>query len=245
MESDAKAVMLRLGIDIDVTSRLDEQSTAIQQMVSIARACTSNTKLLIMDEATSSLSDNEITILFNLVKKLKEQNISTIFVTHKMDEIYRLCDRATILKDGELVTCGLISELPKLKLVSLMLGRDASEIINKKKQYHPEKQNAEILCSVKGIKKANRRLNGVDIVIRKGEVVGLAGLLGAGKTELAKVFCRGFHYAGEIIYNHRQLSLKAVRRHQKGRKLLPGGSQVEEFSHYGVKDNLTMTIMEK
>ena len=99
MNEDAKKALLELGVEVDVTAQLSQQSTAIQQMVSIARALARNTKLLIMDEATSSLDAGEVKVLFRVVKNLKEKGISTIFVTHKMDEIYQLCDSATIYRE--------------------------------------------------------------------------------------------------------------------------------------------------
>lgn len=187
MNANAKKAMLDLGVDVDVTQQLQMQSTAIQQLTAIARALSIDTKLLIMDEATSSLDNNEVARLFEVVRRLKQRGISTIFITHKLDEVYQICDRGTIFKDGEFVTCKPLSELPKLDLISLMIGRDAREILNKKKEYNKEKLNADTFVEAKNIRKANRRLNGINIEIRKGEVVGLAGLLGSGRTELAKV----------------------------------------------------------
>ena len=163
MNEDARKALAELGVEVDVTAQLSQQSTAIQQMVSIARALARNTKLLIMDEATSSLDTGEVKVLFEVVKNLKAKGISTIFVTHKMDEIYQLCDSATIYRDGEYVACLPLSELPKLKLISLMIGRDASELLNKRKKYDLNKIKSEVICRVKEIRKANHRLNGINL----------------------------------------------------------------------------------
>lgn len=244
----AQDALSKLGIDVDVHAPLHTQSTAIQQMVSIARASTEDMKLLIMDEATSSLTETEIDVLFNLVNRLKAQGISIIFITHKLDEVYRICDRATILKDGEFVACENLSELPKLKLVSLMIGRDAGAIIGKKKIYDPSTQEGEILCSVRGIEKANHRLNGVDLDIRRGEVVGIAGLLGAGKTELAKViFGEDVHYSGEVFFNNQAIKFKSpFDAIKKGEAFVPEDRKVEGiFPFMSIQDNLTMTVMGK
>lgn len=151
MNQNAKKALLDLGVDIDVTAQLSLQSTAIQQMVSIARALARNIKLLIMDEATSSLDTGEVKVLFDVVRALKSRGIATIFVTHKMDEIYQVCDSATIFKDGEYVDCLPLDQLPKLKLISLMIGRDASELVNKRKIYDPEKVKGEVICRVEGV----------------------------------------------------------------------------------------------
>ena len=155
MRKKAKAAMLDLGIDVDVNQPIHMQSTAVQQMTSIARALAMDTKILIMDEATSSLENKEVETLFGVVRKLKERGISTIFITHKLDEVFKICDRATILKDGELVTCRDMKDLSKLELISLMIGRDASDIVNKKKVYDPEKQKTKVFFSAKNIRKAN------------------------------------------------------------------------------------------
>lgn len=246
MNSNAKAAMLDLGIDIDVTQQLQMQSTAIQQMTAIARALSIDTKLLIMDEATSSLDNNEVAVLFEVVRKLKKRGISTIFITHKLDEVYQICDRGTILKDGEFVTCQPLSELPKLDLISLMIGRDAREILDKKKQYSPEKQNADVFVEARNIEKANHRLNGISIEIRKGEVVGLAGLLGSGRTEIAKVlFGDDQNYEGEIFLNHMAIKFKSPHNAIKKRFAFCSEDRKTEgiFPFMSVQDNLTMSLL--
>lgn len=248
MNENARKAMLDLGVDVDVTELLNIQSTAIQQMVSIARALARNAKLLIMDEATSSLDNGEVAILFDVVRKLKVKGISTIFVTHKMDEIYKICDKATIFKDGEYVTCRPLSELPKLELISLMIGRDASELINKHKQYDPKKQKTEIICKIKGIEKANRRLNGVNLEIHKGEVVGLAGLLGSGRTETAKViFGDDINYEGKIYIGNTAVKFKNPRGAiKRGWAFCSEDRKTEGiFPYMTVQDNLTMGILGK
>lgn len=244
MNEDAKKAMLDLGVDIDVTQQLQMQSTAIQQMTSIVRALSIDTKLLIMDEATSSLDNNEVAVLFDVVRKLKAKGISTIFITHKLDEVYQICDRGTLLKDGELVTCRPMSEFPKLELISLMIGRDASEILDKKKEYNPEKQKADIFFEARDITKANHRLNGIDIKILRGEVVGLAGLLGSGRTELAKVIFGGDqNYIGEMFLNHCAIKFKSPSEAIKKRfSFCPEDRKTEGiFPFMSVQDNLTMS----
>lgn len=245
---DSNKILLDLGINIDVTAKLHEQSTAVQQMVAIARALSIDTKLLIMDEATSSLENNEVKILFDVIRKLRDRGISTIFITHKMDEIYKICDRVTIFKDGEFVTCRNIKEITKLELISLMIGRDASELLNKKKKFNPDLQNAEVICSIKGIKKANKKLKGIDIEIRKGEIVGLAGLLGSGRTELAKVlFADDIYYDGEIIFRQQHIKFKSPNQSIKEGLAFCSEDRKTEgiFPTMTIEDNLTMSILER
>ncbi len=246
MNRNAGKALAELGVDIDVTAQLGMQSTAIQQMVSIARALSRNTKLLIMDEATSSLDTGEVKVLFDVVKSLKDRGIATIFVTHKMDEIYQVCDAATIFKDGEYVDCLPLDQLPKLKLISLMIGRDASELVNKRKQYDPSKVRSEVICRVTGVKKANYRLKGINLEIHKGEVLGLSGLLGSGRTETAKViFGDDVNYDGEVCMGNTAVRFKSPADAIRRRLAFCSEDRKAEgiFPYMSVQDNLTMTIL--
>lgn len=166
MEKNAAQALSELGIEVDVRKKVETQSTAIQQMTSIARALAKNVKLLIMDEATSSLDQGETAVLFEVVRKLKARGISTIFITHKMDEVYQICDRGTIFKDGKYVTCRPMVDLPKIELVSLMIGNNAEKLINKRKIY--QENSGEAIYQATGVRTANHRLNGIDIEIKKG-----------------------------------------------------------------------------
>ena len=185
-EQKADEILKGMGIEVDVKQHLSTQSTAIQQMVAIARAISINAKLVIMDESTSSLDDKEISVLFKVIRNLKEQNISVIFISHRLDEIFEICDTMTILKDGELVGEYEVKDMTKISMISKMIGRDASSIVNYKKDYTCTKIGDKIVCRVNNIHRGVK-LRGIDLEIREGEVVGLAGLLGAGRTELAKV----------------------------------------------------------
>lgn len=246
MKEKARARMLDLGITVDVDNTVETQSTAIQQMTAIARALEMNTKILIMDEATSSLETKEVDILFDVVRKLKERGISTIFITHKLDEVFKICDRVTILKDGEFVTARSMEGFTKLELISLMIGRDASSIVNKRKIHDKSKQDAPIFFSARNIRKNNYRLNGIDIDIHKGEVLGLAGLLGSGRTELAKViFGDDIYYEGEMFLNNMAVKFKGpYDAIKKGLAYCTEDRRAEGiFPNMSVMDNLTMTIL--
>lgn len=247
MREKAKVAMLDLGLDVNVDSPIETQSTAIQQMTAIARALELNAKVLIMDEATSSLETKEVRTLFEVVRKLKNRGISTIFITHKLDEVFQICDRVTILKDGEYVATKPMEGMTKLELISLMIGRDASNIVNKKKIHDPEKQKAPVFFSARGIRKNNFRLNGIDIDIHRGEVVGLAGLLGSGRTELAKViFGDDVYYEGEMFLNNIAVRFKSPNDAKKhGLAYCTEDRRAEGiFPNMSVMDNLTMTILD-
>ncbi len=134
VEKRAGEILSDLGLEeVDINEPLCKLSVATQQMVAIARAVSIDAKLVVMDEPTSSLSEKEVRTLFRVIENLKKQNISIIFISHKLDEVFEICDRATILRDGRLVGQYAIGDLTKLKMVSLMIGRDATSALEKKK----------------------------------------------------------------------------------------------------------------
>ena len=132
MFRSAAELLGEMGIYIDVTKELNHYSTAIQQMVAIARAIFSNAKLVVMDEPTSSLDEGETAVLFEQMRKLKAKGLAIIFISHRLDEIFEICDTVTILKDGKLVGEEPVAGLTKLALVSKMIGRDATDVLKKK-----------------------------------------------------------------------------------------------------------------
>lgn len=245
MIAEADRILGDLGIHIDVEKPLKAYSTAIQQMVAIARAISTNTKLVIMDEPTSSLDANEVQILFRIIRKLKNQGISVIFISHKLDEIFEICERLTVFKDGEYVGNYDVKELDQLKLISLMIGRDAVKLERKKEGYNFSK--AEELMSVKGVKQG-MRLNGIDIDIKQGEVVGLAGLLGSGRTELAQViFGANAMDEGEIFWHGNSIKVNSpADAISKGIGYCTEDRKVEGIiPHLSVKENLTIALLPK
>ncbi len=184
MIQECERILEDLGIQVDVTKPLGTYGTAVQQMVAIGRAISVNAKLVIMDEPTSSLDTKEVQVLFRVIRRLKEKNIAVIFISHRLDEIFEICERVTILRDGSLAGEVGIEEIDQLKLISYMIGKEARQLERKKTGYGL--QDAELLTDMKDICQGTR-LNGIGIEIKKGEVLGLAGLLGSGRTELAKV----------------------------------------------------------
>ncbi|MBS5935183.1 MAG: sugar ABC transporter ATP-binding protein [Clostridiales bacterium] len=245
MIAEADRILGDLGIHIDVEKPLKAYSTAIQQMVAIARAISTNTKLVIMDEPTSSLDANEVQILFRIIRKLKNQGISVIFISHKLDEIFEICERLTVFKDGEYVGNYDVKELDQLKLISLMVGRDAVKLERKKEGYNFSK--AEELMSVKGVKQG-MRLNGIDIDIKQGEVVGLAGLLGSGRTELAQViFGANAMDEGKIFWHGNSVKVNSpADAISKGMGYCTEDRKVEGIiPHLSVKENLTIALLPK
>ncbi len=244
-EEKAKALLLDMGIKVDVRGILSRQSTAMQQMVSIARAISINARLVVMDEPTSSLDDKEVKVLFNVIKKLKAQDISVIFISHRLDEIFEICDAITILKDGERVGYSAIKDITKLELVSKMIGKDASKIISRKKSYNKDKKSNENIIETKNIVR-EPKVRGIDIEVKKGEVVGLAGLLGSGRTELVRlIFGADAPQSGEVYINGEKVRLNlpkdAIR---KGLGFTPEDRKIEGIiPHMSVKENITLAML--
>ena len=174
---------LNLG-HLDVTRTLDSYSVAVQQMIAIARAVDIQAKVLILDEPTSSLDENETQRLFAVVRELKKQGLGIIFVSHFLDQIYDLCDRVTVLRNGELVGEYEIANLPRVELISKMIGKELGDIQNMEKNVSTASD--EILIQADGLT-AFGRISDFDLQIRKGEVIGFAGLLGSGRTETAEL----------------------------------------------------------
>ena len=245
MISEAKRILEELGIEIDVTRPLKNYSTAIQQMVAIARAVSINAKLVIMDEPTSSLDTHEVQVLFRIIRQLKSKGISVIFISHKLDEIFEICDRLTVFKDGEYVGDYDIGELNQLKLISLMVGNDTVELERNKQGY--EFANAKVIAEMKDIRQG-MRLNGINIEIKQGEVVGLAGLLGSGRTELAQVlFGSGMPDNGEIFWWGEKAGIHSpADAIKKGMGFCTEDRKTEGIiPHLSVRENITIALLPK
>ena len=186
-----RVILSRFGIDVDVKAPLGSYPTAIQQLVAIARAISLNAKLVIMDEPTSSLDDHEVDILFGVVRALKESGISVLYVSHHLDELFRICDRVTVMRDGSSVACRIIADANKLELIADMLGRDVEDIEAAGMTDFSggtdggDGAPGEMLLEAEGIA-TDRRLRRLDLSLRRGEIVGLGGLLGSGRTEAAR-----------------------------------------------------------
>jgi monosaccharide-transporting ATPase len=187
MNRDSREILSRYGIVADVKRPLGELGLGVQQMVAVARAVSADAGVVIMDEPTSSLEPREVDKLLSVVGLLRDQGVAIVYVSHKLDEIFRACDQVTVLRDGRLVSTGPVADLNRLQLISMMLGRDASELESARTKFGG---GGEIAAEVPVLKAAGLQrkfvLEDISLVVRPGEVVGLAGLLGSGRSETAK-----------------------------------------------------------
>jgi galactofuranose transport system ATP-binding protein len=181
----ARERLKRLNIDIDVERRLGSFSLAIQQLVAIARALEEDTRVLVLDEPTASLDANETELLFQILRDLKDRGIAIVFISHFLDQVFKIADRISVLRNGRLVGTAAAAELPRLKLISLMLGRELEET-EERLETGPRAAGGEPILVAEGVGR-RRVMTPFDLTLRPGEVVGLAGLLGSGRTEVAKL----------------------------------------------------------
>ena len=184
MNKMAQKIVDDLNINIDVTVALENYSVALQQMVAIARAVDMDSKVLILDEPTSSLDDSEVEKLFKMMLRLKKEGVGIVFVTHFLEQVYAVCDRITVLRNGELVGEYPVAELPRVQLVAKMMGKNFDDLASIKEA--ESSVQSEVIIDANGLGHRGK-IKPFDLVIHKGEVIGLTGLLGSGRSELARV----------------------------------------------------------
>lgn len=224
IKKTAKAALDRLGIDLDIDVQIENLSIAKQQLVSIARAIAFDAKLIILDEPTSSLSSGEVELLFRIIKDLKQKGISILFVSHKLDELFEVSDRFTVLRDGQWVGRYDRSELDESKLIKLMVGRN----VEYERLTSDGTPVGKTVFEVKGLSKKGN-FEDINFSVKAGEIVGITGLVGAGRTELAQsIFGVQPVDRGEIILNGKvvnpQTTTEAV---QLGMAYVPESRQLQ------------------
>jgi galactofuranose transport system ATP-binding protein len=187
MNREAAEILERYGIQADVTAPLRSLGLGVQQMVAIARAISVDARAVIMDEPTSSLEAREVETLFGVIGQLREEGVGVIYVSHRLEELYEICDRVTVLRDGRVAHTGKLSDLSRLQLIAHMLGRELAEVEKEGATGFSEEHETarEPILVAQGLTQ-HPRLREVSLDVRPGEVVGLAGLLGAGRSETAK-----------------------------------------------------------
>ena len=206
MKKEAKSTLLELGLDIDVDTPARELSVGRQQIIEIAKALSTNAEVIIMDEPTAALTDREITTLFEMILKLKAKGVSFVYISHRMEEIFAICDRITILRDGSYVSTERISETSFEKVVQLMVGRELGDRFPKRDAVIGEEKLVVTGLSRKGL------FENVSFTVHAGEVIGFAGLMGAGRTEVVQTLF-GYHQpsAGTIQLDGKNISISNPR----------------------------------
>jgi D-xylose transport system ATP-binding protein len=215
MNADAQKYLSAFIMNLDPGTLVKDLSVGKQQMVEIAKALSINAKVLVLDEPTSALTETETACLFQVVRELKKQNVTMIYISHKLEEIFEICDRVTVLRDGETVGTQDIRDLDRDKLVSLMVGRDLTNL-------YPERaaRIGDEVLRVSNLNVAHPFLPGERVVrdvsfsARRGEVLGISGLMGSGRSELVTALFGAFpaDVRGEVFIEGRRVQLKSPRK---------------------------------
>lgn len=241
MDKKAEELFNRLHVDIDPSTKVADLTTGYQQIVEIAKAVSKDAKILIMDEPSAPLTTSEVEAMFKIVDTLKTQGVTIIYISHRMEEIFRLSDRVSVLRDGKYITTVNTADTSKSELIKLMVGRELSET-------YPERKNkaSETVLSIK--KLTGNGVKDVSFDVKRGEVLGLAGLIGAGRTELAQLL---FGYekiiSGEIILNGKSIRPKnCIEAIAAGIALVPEDRKRQGLVlEMSIKENTTMPSMKR
>jgi monosaccharide-transporting ATPase len=248
MQREASEILVRYGVTTDVRRQLGTLALGAQQMVALARAVMIDAKVVIMDEPTSSLEPREVDTLFGVIRDLHAQGIGIVYVSHRLDELYQICDAVTILRDGRVVHTGALADLERIRLVSLMLGRDMAEV--RREGYtgftgeHEALDVAPVLRA--SALRSRHKLHGVDVDVRPGEVVGLGGLLGAGRSETIKAIGGALALDGGTVEVGgkdlgRPTTVAAVRA---GIAVLPEDRKAEGIiAGLSVRENIALAVL--
>ena len=246
MNKKSTELLKDLQIDAKATDKLEECSLAKQQMIAIARAVDMNCRVLILDEPTSSLDDDEVEKLFVLMNRLKAQGVGIIFVTHFLEQVYAVCDRITVLRNGELVGEYTTKDLPRVMLVAKMMGKDFDDLADIKGE-HAELKEFIPVIEAEGIgrKGSIRQFN---FTVNKGEVVGLTGLLGSGRSELVRaIYGADKPYSGKIKVNGKEVKINSPLDAMKlGMAYLPEDRKKDGIiADLSVRENIIIALQAK
>ena len=183
MRRKAREIFGRLGMEIDLDARVSQLSVASKQMVEIAKALSFDSSILILDEPTAALTSREVDTLFETIRKLRTHGVSMLYISHRLDEIFQIADRVTVIRDGEYVQTGDVANVTRDQLVAWMVGRTLDTLYAKE-----DIEIGEVVFEARGMRQEGV-IDGVDLTLRRGEILGIAGLAGAGRTELALLLC--------------------------------------------------------
>ncbi|WP_312222328.1 sugar ABC transporter ATP-binding protein [Rhizobium rhizoryzae] len=237
MRADTAALFARMKVDLDPDVEVGTLTVARQQLVEIAKALSFNSRILIMDEPTSAINDKEVEHLFAIINDLKAHGVGIIYITHKMDEVKRIADRVTVMRDGQYIDTLPAATTDMSRIISLMVGRELADATR------ATGQGGDVVLDVKNLNRG-RAIRNVSFSLRKGEILGFAGLMGAGRTEVARaIFGADPIDSGEISIHG---VTQAIRSPQDAVRL--GLAYLsEDRKHYGlvtsmtVGDNVTMS----
>lgn len=246
MNKKSAKLLEDLGIEAEATDKLEDVSLAKQQMIAIARAVDMKCKVLILDEPTSSLDDDEVEKLFVLMRRLRGEGVGIIFVTHFLEQVYAVCDRITVLRNGELVGEYETKELPRVQLVAKMMGKDFDDLADIKSSHAGLKEFVPVI-EAKGLGHKGT-IRPFDFTVNKGEVVGLSGLLGSGRSELVRaIYGADKADSGTLKVKGKEVKIKApIDAMKLGMAYLPEDRKKDGIiADLSVRENIIIALQAK
>ena len=242
MRENSKALLEKMGVDVGPSTYVRDLTVAKQQLVEIVKAVSYNAEIIIMDEPTSALSDTEIRRLLDTVKSLRDEDKSIVFISHKLEEIFGVCDRVTVLRDGKYIHSDLVEKINEGDLIRMMVDRDISDMFPKE-----ETKIGDVVLEVKGLTRKGE-FEDISFCLRRGEILGLSGLMGAGRTEIVEAIMGGKRPdAGEIFLNGKKI-VNRMPRDAIGRGIImvPEDRKKNGLAlKLSVRDNILMSALRK
>jgi monosaccharide-transporting ATPase len=247
MNAHARAVLLRYGIDVDVRRPVRSFGAGVQQTIAIVRAVSGDARVVILDEPTSSLEPREVDQLVEVIRRLTDEGVALLFVSHNLDEVFRISHRITILRDGRRVHTGPIADTNQLQVIATMLGRDLSEVRERGLTSFERKQETadEVVLEATGLTRRNQ-LHDVSLTVHAGEILGLAGLLGSGRSETVRaVFGTQRIDSGSVRVRNRSIRARSPRSSiRAGVTLLPEDRKAEGIvPTMSLRDNIALIVL--
>lgn len=240
---ESKKLIKDCGLHVSPMDTLRNLTVAQCQLIEIIKAISVNAKVIIMDEPTAAITDREVEILFGHIRRLKKQGVAIIYISHRMDEIFAICDRVTVYRDGQYIGCGETKDLDENKLIKMMVGREIVDVFPKL-----EAEIGDVVFEAKNIIRADHKVRDVSIFVRKGEILGIGGLVGAGRSELVEgIF--GMHKleSGEIYVKGEKVTVHSPNDIiKKGVALVTEDRKVTGLNLSGtINDNIAMVAIKK
>ena len=247
MNEKTSQILHRLGMDISPSTVVSELSVGMSQMVEIAKAVSKDAKILVFDEPTAALSDSETKRLFEIITQLKNEGVSMVYISHRMNEILSICDSITILKDGEYVTTQNIKDMTLDKIVSYMMGGTSGKGHKFEWVERKHDENAKDVLKVDHLK-INEKINDISFSLKHGEIVGFAGLMGSGRTEILEcLFGLRKKEGGTVILDDKEVHIKnPTEAIKNGLAFIPEDRRKEGLVlMHSIKDNAVLPILDR
>lgn len=242
MDRETEKYLKMVGLNVPPTTLMRSLSVAQCQMVEIAKAISWNAKVIVMDEPTSALTEREVEVLFRLVHELVDRKVSVIFISHKLEEIYRICDRVTVLRNGKYIGTEVVKDTERNRLISMMVGRDVDDIYPKK-----DVPIGDVAFEVKDLTVPGR-VQDASFSVRRGEILGVAGLVGAGRSEMMEaIFGLREKKTGQIFIDGKEVEIrnpKAAVAHKMA--FITEDRKVTGLNLIGsIRENMTIVSLKK